>query len=134
MMCVDVVCECIVLFVVFVVDWIVIECVELLVDGGCFVIKCVIGELFVVSVLIFMDGYVYLVVVFQWCGDGDDIWCEVLFEVELNDCWYVCVMFDQFGCYEFCVVVWCDDWVLFVIDIVKKCVVGQDVMLEVCEV
>ena len=109
---------------------IAIEHVAPAVDDGKFAAKRTVGERFVVSTDIFMDGHEHLAASVLVRAADEKQWQRIPMRHQGNDRWQATLSLARLGRHYFCIEAWSDVFETFRDGLKKKIAAGVDVQLE----
>lgn len=111
---------------------VLIEDVRPEIDSGRYPVKREVGDRFVVSADIFMDGHDMLRAAIRWSTDGK-VWQTAPMQFVDNDRWSGAFDLTQMGCTRYTIEAWPDEYGTWARDTEKKRAAGQDIRLELRE-
>ena len=112
---------------------VVIDAVSPSVDGGRFVAKRLVGDLFAVEADIFGEGHDVLAACVQWRAADEEEWLEVPLRPLVNDRWRAELPLKRLGRYEYRIEAWLDVFGAYRDEIAKKSAANQNLALELRE-
>jgi len=112
---------------------IAIEHVTPAVDDGRFAVKHIVGERFIVSADIFMDGHDHLAASVLVRAADEKQWHRIPMHHHDNDRWQASLSLSRLGRHYFCIEAWSDVYETFRDGLKKKADAGVDVHLELEE-